>query len=95
MSEWAPSEEITSQYMATRKLEDGRWIALGRLMFHYSIYIDLDETGYSDRYCYPDLGDAVEAFAVWDGKGDPPKFWNRNVKTGRRRDRDGREWIEF
>ena len=87
-------EQIVSNYKALRRLPDGRLIGVLRLLFHWTLHIDIWELGYSDRYCYPDLDDCLAACQTWDGTGDPPGFWNRHPISGRRRDRSGHEWID-
>ena len=87
------SDPAFKDYLKVRKLEDGRIIAVGNLLFHYSLYIDLNLHGYEYRYCYPDLEDAMNALETWSGQDDPPGFWNRHPNSGRRRDRSGKEWI--
>lgn len=87
-------EELRPYYHSMRKLNDGRWIGVHRLLYHWTLHIDISPWGYEDRYCYPNLEDAQKALEVWDGTGDPPSGWVRHPKTARRRDlKTGREWI--
>lgn len=89
------SDEVAAEYVQIKTLADGRLIGLRRLMFHWTIHVDIDETGYSDRYCFATRQLAQEAFDLWDGTGDPIN-WHRHPHTGRRRDLStGREWIEW
>jgi len=81
-------------FPAIRQLPDGRWLAVHRLLFHWTLLIDNHEFGYEDRYCYQYYDDAVEAMNNWDGEGDAPGNWHRHPTSGRRRDATGREWID-
>jgi len=91
-SQLAP--DVAENYIETRRLPDGRFIGVVRLLYHWTLHVDIWELGYCDRYCYPDLSDCIAACRTWNGSGDPPGFWNRHPGSGRRRDRSGREWIE-
>jgi hypothetical protein len=41
--------------------------------------------GYEDGWCYESAAVALAAAEVWDGEGDPPDGWHRQLSTGRRR----------
>lgn len=73
-------------YVATRILPDGRIIGAHRLMYHWTMHIDISEWGYEDRYCYMHLDDLLADLDSWDGKGDPPGKWHKHPKTDRYRD---------
>jgi hypothetical protein len=79
-------DEVKGLYFTLRMLPDQRIIGLHRLLFHWTLHIDIDDTGYSDRYCYADLAGALEGFLGWDGSGDPPGPWHRHPDSRRRRD---------
>lgn len=86
-------QEVQDFYAATRTLPDGRVCGVHRLLYHWTLHVDVHEFGYEDRYCYPTMAGAVLAMADWDGAGDPVG-WNRHPKSGRRRDpATGREWV--
>ena len=87
------SPETRAQYLLMRTLPDGRVFGVHPLLYHWTLHVDIDDFGYNERYCYPDLADALLACATWDGAGDPPGFWNRHPESGRRRDRAGNEWV--
>jgi hypothetical protein len=40
---------------------------------------------FTDGWCYERAGMAIEAAKAWDGEGDPPDGWHRQLSTGRRR----------
>jgi hypothetical protein len=88
-------ELLEKYYVEHRTLDDDRIIGVMRLLFHWTLHIDINEIGYEDRYCYPRLDECLAACRTWDGIGDPPGFWNRHPISGRRRDEAGKEWIEF
>lgn len=81
-----------------RDLEDGRVVHVVQMLFSRRICIG-DGTGYSDGWCYPnDLGAVfvVTAAELWDGEGDPPDGWIKQLSTGRRRwgGDPAREYVE-
>jgi len=86
-------EEVTKYYVHMRVLPDGRICGVMRLLFHWTMHVDIDDTGYTDRYCYQTMEGAVAALDKWDGTGDP-EGWHRHPKTGRRRNLEtGEEWV--
>lgn len=86
-------EEVRIAYEALRRLPDGRIIGVHRLLYHYTLQVDIDWCGYHERYCYATLDGAMKALREWDGAGDP-EGWHRHPESGRRRDPEtGREWV--
>jgi len=86
-------DDVKAEYFALRKLPDERIIGIHRLLYHWTLHIDIDDFGYSERYCYPDLAGAIEGFLDWRGHGDPPGPWVRHPESGRRRNpATGAEW---
>jgi hypothetical protein len=84
---------ILDQYVALKVLPDGRICGVHRLLYHWTLQVDVHEEGYEDRYCYFTKELAVEALDAWNGQGDPVG-WHRHPKTHRRRDvLTGEEWI--
>jgi hypothetical protein len=79
------SPEITKYYTAMRTLSDGRICGVHRLLYHWTMHIDISEWGYEDRYCFATEAMAIEAMEAWDGNGDPVN-WHRHPASGRRRD---------
>lgn len=61
----ASDKEIISwlegnHYISPRKLDDGSWVALHRLMYTWSVCVDMDEvTAYRYRWCFDDLIEAT------------------------------------
>lgn len=78
------------------KLPDGQVCGLSRLIYHWTVKIDLSEIGYRDRYCFPTSDLAITAMEQWNGEGDPIN-WHRHPRTGRRRPdyTPASEYIEF
>lgn len=86
-------EDIQKEYYYLQVLSDGRICGIHRLMYHWTLHVDIDDIGYADRYCYPTYESALVGLIDWDGVGDP-KGWHRHVGTGRRRNlQTGEEWI--
>lgn len=92
-----PSEEDIAAYYAIRQLPDGRLIGVLRLIFHWTLHIDIHAMGYEDRYCYATRDQAVDAMTSWDGIGDPGHGWHRHPTSGRRRPEGNpeKEFVEF
>lgn len=79
-----------------RELPDGQQISVVQMIFSRRICIG-GPYCYDDGWCYPnDLGllFVVAAAEEWDGEGDPPDGWIKQVSTGRRRP-DGDPAREF
>lgn len=69
-------------------LKDGTCCWIKRLFFHYTLIRGTvgDESGYFDRWCYPDRERASEAFLAWQSSGESePSGWHRHPPSGRRR----------
>jgi hypothetical protein len=83
-----PVNEGGGGYYRARPLGDGLFLAITRLLFHWSLHVC--EGGnymtYVDRWCYQTQEMAEAALdADWDGTGDAPLGWHRHPYTGRRR----------
>lgn len=61
-------------YLRTRAI-GGTLCGVQRFAFTWGLAVGLDAEGYSHRYCYADLRDALEALDTWDGQGHPPGPW--------------------
>jgi hypothetical protein len=71
----------------TRELEDGRELTVYPMTFGKA-RLCIGPAGwptYDDGWCYADPQQAIDAAATWDGEGDPPVGWHRQISTGRRR----------
>lgn len=78
-------DDVKAEYAALRVLADGRVIGVRRLLFHWTLHIDIDWIGYRDNYCYETWERAMVGFIGWSGEGDPPGGWHRHTASGRRR----------
>ena len=86
-------EDVRAVYEAMRVLPDGRVCGVRRLMFHWTLHVDVDAYGVEDFYCFEEQVTAHLALATWNGTGDPVG-WHRHGRSGRRRDTaTEREWI--
>lgn len=89
-----PDDEILAAYVRTRVLPDGRVAGVKRLLFHWTMHVDITEMGISEHYCYETADLAIASMESWDGVGDP-EHWHKHPKTRRRRDpRTGEIWDE-
>lgn len=55
---------------------------------------DMDEWGIRNTWHYNTYDDAKAALDRWNGEGEPTG-WFRNPLTGRRRDENGNEYIQW
>jgi hypothetical protein len=62
-------------YSRVRKLDDGKWIGVMRMLYTTGLCYGLAPEGYEWRYCYEHAADALLALEEWDGAGDPPGPW--------------------
>jgi hypothetical protein len=71
-----------------------RYFAIYPLLFTHAIITGRvgDRFSYEDRWCYHTYAAAKIALDAWNGEGEP-EGWHRHPDTGRRRDENGREYI--
>ena len=87
-------EVMAAEYVKNKSLADGRIIGLKRLLFHWTIHVDIHEWGYEERYCFATFELADEAFEKWIDQEEPTN-WHRHPTTARRRSIEtGEIWIE-
>lgn len=70
-----------------RELPNGRCIVL-YVLIPGTVRITVGDVGsnmYDDAWCYASLAAGVIAASCWDGEGDPPEGWFRNIGSARRR----------
>lgn len=78
---------VTITLTIKKTLPDGRIAYLSPLVFGGQIAVGFAEDEdrfFDDVWHYQDMHDALDAFQVWDGTGEPVG-WYRNPKTKRRR----------
>lgn len=83
-------------YLDVRRLSNGLWTCIFPLLYTHAIITVRhgDEVGMVDRWCYHSYEAAKKAIDAWNGKGEP-EGWHRHPMTGRRRDEEGKEYINF
>lgn len=66
-------------------IEDGWVISVHRYTYSDRVCLGRIEHpyGYEDGWCYPDRALAMRAAFEWDGKGDPPDGWVKQLSTDR------------
>lgn len=76
-----------------KQMPDGRFAWTFRFAFTSAIVV-ADSVwihyGYSDRWCYETMADAVRALAEWTTEPEP-EGWHRHPNSGRRRPHGVRE----
>ena len=60
-------------YSHVRELDDGTIIGIGRLIFTTAIYVDMNEWGYSSRFCFDNEAKAVEQYLRFKTGDDIPE----------------------
>lgn len=88
---------VQQGYTDVTLLPDGvRWAAVKQFMFTYAICVGKlhDQTSYDDRWCYYGKDTAAQALNAWKGIGEPDG-WHRHPASGRRRDPDGNEYVNY
>jgi hypothetical protein len=89
-------QEVIDMYKVLGKTDNGIICGVHRLVFHWTLHIDISDYSWEDKYCFRNFHDAIEALLMWDGISDMPGKWNRHLKTGRRRNLEtGEEWIAY
>ena len=69
---------------------DDMWVAIYPFIFTVAIItgtVDEQRTGYSDRWCYNSMNEAIDALGRWalTGFDGEPSGWHRHPSSGRRR----------
>lgn len=94
------TDTLAEGFVYRRELDDGREIVVYPMLFTDRVCIGLTgEHGYDRAWCYPKehpMGRSIATAAAeeWDGEGDPPEGWIKEVGTERRRP-DGDPAREF
>jgi len=81
--------------------QDGRWVGILRLMFHWTMHVGemYNYVGHEKRYCYATFGLAADALTEWmvrDFEGEP-NLWHKAPHDGRIRP-DGdpkKEYLDY
>lgn len=77
--------------------QTGKFYCINRFLFTWAILADLHSEGYEDRWCYNEYCEAKGALDDWEKNGftGEPEGWHRHPTTGRRKDQDGNEYINY
>lgn len=67
-----------------REVDHG-YIVVYRMMYTTRVCIGRDTATYDRAWCYTDHDLALAAAEQWNGEGDPPDGWIKEVGTERRR----------
>jgi len=70
-------------YHRCRQLPSGVVIGVMPMFVTCGLFVGIDRTGYSRRYCYEHAADAIAAVDAWDGVGDPPGPWIKEKPSDR------------
>lgn len=63
-------------YLCARRLPDGCYIGLQRLMFTIALCVGITEgTPFERRYCYENAGDAIHEFEFMTHQDHEPQGW--------------------
>lgn len=62
-------------YFPVKQLPNGKWAGVMEMRYTAGLFVGLDKTGYSTRFCFTSWVEAVQALEEWDGTGLPPGFW--------------------
>lgn len=83
-------------YLHIKEIPGNRYVAIYSLMFTHAIIIgDIgDNYVFTDRWCYHSMYAAKKALEAWNGEGEP-EGWHKNPRTGRNRDEDDNEYINY
>lgn len=85
LSEKERTELFGSETRYAKEIAPGHYIGVTRMIFTMRVWVG-DATGIWRAYCYPWTPEgAIAAARHWDGEGDPPDGWIKEVGTERRR----------
>jgi hypothetical protein len=70
-------------YVRCIRLPTGVIAGIMPQLYTCGLFVGLNESGYSRRYCYATKQQAVEALDAWDGNGDPPGPWIKEKPSDR------------
>lgn len=90
---------LRNGYELIRIMPDGSIAATVAFLFTDAIITGIGLTGYEDRWCFkkvPFRLHAKAALLAWSGDDHTePQGWHRHPGSGRRRDEDGNETINY
>ncbi len=62
-------------YSAAKRLPDGSYAALTRLLTTTAICLGVDGTGWARRFCYQDTAECIHAWQCLQTRADEPTGW--------------------
>ena len=69
-------------YFHVRRLPSGEIVGLAPFVSTIGLVRGLNPSGYTSRFCYPSIEDAIAAISSWTGDGDPPGPWLKEKGIG-------------
>jgi hypothetical protein len=66
-------EWLRMNYREVRKLPDGSYAGIDRLLFTTAIFLDLDRWGWGKRFCFEDHALAAQRFNELQSADDEPQ----------------------
>lgn len=88
-------ESIKAEYTYLKWVDGIGWCGTHKLLYHWTVHIGIDYSGYADRFCFQTEGMAKASLDDWNGVGDMPGDWHKHPTSGRRRDpATGETWDE-
>jgi len=85
----APRHPLTEEvvlkrgYYLAKPLPSGEWLGVRRFLSSTGIVIVDSFLTWRTRFCYDTPDEAIAAFEAWDGTGDPPGLWLRQLPGDR------------
>lgn len=79
---------LRADYKYVVDREDGTYVAIYPLLFHWTMIVGaIDDPYYDDRWCYATEDKAMTAYCEWAARdyAGEPNGWHRHPNTGRRR----------
>ena len=86
-------EDLLSYFDVQEKGEAGI-VGISRLLHTPAILSAIDHCGHRGRWCYHTYAAAKAALDAWNGEGEPDG-WHRAPYSGRRRNPDGTEYVNW
>lgn len=78
---------LRTEYLVLRRLPDGSYAGLQRLLYTTGLFMGVDRNGWSKRFCFKDVGEALAQLALLKSEDDEPEgFVARRPDL---RDKDG------
>lgn len=78
------SKELLEElgYSFVKEIPGKGFCGLCRQAFTVGLFYNLDESGYSGRYCFNTAYEALMSLAMWNGQNNPPGNWIKHKGYG-------------